>query len=105
MPTYEKKPMMKCGHAANAVLTSRGGKQFDPPLPACVICDCYEVDEEAPSLEGREARCTSCGGAHKPSSPDLPFFEYLGPGSKHWSIKKTGPKAFDGYYCGCRGWN
>lgn len=82
------KPMMKCGHAANA--TNGEGK------PVCVICigikpGAIEVDT-TPSLAGRQAQCvydkTIC-----PSDSELPFFE------------STPDKPFDSFYCGCRGWD
>jgi hypothetical protein len=80
-------PMMGCGHAANS--------EHDG-TPACVIC--FGIREGAttvaapPDLTGREARCAYCKCV-APSSPSLAFFEHL-PGF-----------AFDGYYCGCRGWD
>jgi len=108
-----------------------------------------------PSLEGRQAKCAyhgqrtsprgSYGGGnecnygqrdHKvctcvqPSSKELPFFEFLGEGSReatqickcgyhkdahgesprHGRIKCTdfqpkGPQQFDKFYCGCSGWD
>lgn len=115
--------MMKCGHAANA---QKGG------WPACAICDCDEVVER-PDLAGREAACgAKCPVV--PSSFDLAFFEYLGPGSvksfrvcKHCgyfeeahtdeirakhkrgapceTFEQHGPWEHDRYYCGCKGWD
>jgi hypothetical protein len=83
------KPMMKCGHAANAT-DSKGN-------PVCVICIGIDpgaeiVDESPPNLEGRTARCVYCS-CEEPSSPNLPFFEYNPKGEK------------DTFYCGCRGWD
>ena len=82
---------MKCGHAANAI-TNKDGKE----LPCCAIC-CglqngnEEVDDNAPSLEGRFA---TCGGHSKvSSSTELAFFRYL-------PNQET-----DRYYCGCHGWD
>ncbi len=123
--------MMKCGHAANA---SHQGE------PACVICwpdpRSREVDDQGPDLTGRTARCSYWKGGCKsqqPSSTDLAFFEYRGPGSdyaertckncgaaeaphdpghryhKNMNCKKgfepNGDPGFDTYYCGCMGWN
>lgn len=80
--------MMKCGHAANA--TDEQGN------PICLICygwkpGAAEVDENPPSLEGREAKCVYCGRVVT-SSENLPFF------------KRCDGK-YDEYYCGCRGWD
>ena len=63
---------MKCGHAANSTCNGE---------PSCAICagldpNAYIIDENPPDLTGRIARC-SCG-KEKPSSYDLPFFEYKG---------------------------
>ena len=76
---------------------------------------------------GRYAVCFC--GRKKPSSENLPFFEYSGPGSGQcesvcktcryydvahteapgpWNGHKfepTGPDDFDIFYCGCRGWD
>ena len=57
--------LMKCGHVAMA--------QDIKGNPYCIICDCKEVAEELPSLEGRMATCSYCGHERK-SSYDLPFF-------------------------------
>lgn len=114
-------PMMKCGHAANA--TNKSGK------PICAICHGLTPDAqivvEPPNLTGRIAKC-GCGN-EKPSSLDLPFFEYCGPGSWSASIctcgfaesahesgthkiacKNYNPRGdigYDRFYCGCRGWD
>ena len=91
------KPMMKCGHAANA--TSHGS-------PVCAICAGLTLDAEiivdTPDLTGRQARC-GCGRLVS-SSVDLAFFEYLGPGSGS-AVKTRGPQQYDRFYCGCRGWD
>ena len=77
------KPIMACGHAANAVT--------DDGKPICVICMCKEV-RKTPSLAGRFAKCSDCG--HKePSDMNLPFFEY------------KPDEEYDSYYCGCYGWD
>ncbi len=85
--------MMKCGHAANSVHTVDGEK-----FPACVICFGIDsgsliVDENAPSLDGRVAKCAYNCGAEQPSSNQLAFFE------------NTPDLEFDNYYCGCFGWD
>lgn len=86
-------PMMKCGHAANAVVVAGNA-------PFCAICACGDVDEKPASLAGRMAKCTYLkkrnGKPHDGavlSSVDLPFFE----------SKPDEP--FDAYYCGCWGWD
>lgn len=123
------KPMMKCGHAANA---SHQGE------PTCVICwpdpKAREIADDAPDLTGRTARCAYWRGGCKsqqPSSTSLAFFEYCGPGSKfaegtcgncglyeevhhsdHPNAKRCeckkfepqGDPGYDKYYCGCLGW-
>ena len=104
-------PIMKCGCASQGVCKAHGGKKLDPPIPACVVHDCFEIAEVQPSLEGRIALCSyhGCKGNSRrstnygeygedgrswaKSSADLPFFEYRGP----WHI--------DSFYCGCHGWD
>ena len=86
------KPMMKCGHAANA---SVNGK------PVCAFCigivsGAGEVDDR-PVAKDRMAYCTYCNSSH-PSSPDLPFF---GLGAMHLGERDD---TKDSFYCGCRGW-
>jgi hypothetical protein len=84
------KPMMKCGHAANA--TSNG-------KPSCVICAGISgelnmiIDDNPPNLEGRMSHCAYRCGVVKPSSTKLAFFSY--------KIDKT----HDEHYCGCMGWD
>jgi hypothetical protein len=82
------KPLMGCGHAANA--TRADGS------PVCVICLGIVAGADtvvtAPSLEGRVARCWDCSRT-VPSSTDLPFFEH------------RPDEAEDRYYSGCRGWD
>lgn len=119
--------LLKCGHRAQAI--------DDKGNPSCVICwpsPEAKIVDETPNLEGRRARCSyfkSCG-SEKDSSLSLPFFNYLGPGSR-WSREKckhcwyfkmahtneaerpitdhefepAGPAEFDDYYCGCHGWD
>lgn len=80
--------LMKCGHTANATQISKDGTK----KPCCIICNCIEVDDDKPDLIGRKAKCTDCGNIEI-SSYDLPFF------------KHNRGKQYDGFYCGCRGWN
>lgn len=119
MDTY-----MKCGCVAQGVLTSKGGVALDKPIPACVVHDCTEIADK-PDLSGRMAKCCDKSQV-RPSSFDLAFFEYQGPGSRestemckcgyhlvaHTSGRskcKTfvarGPREFDRYYCGHAGWD
>lgn len=77
--------MMACGHASNA--TCDGG-------PACAICGCttpLRLVSGTEGLEGRKAKCSSCG-RETDSKWELPFFEHT-------------EQAFDRHYCGCRGWD
>lgn len=145
----DEHPMMECGHAANATRTI-DGEQF----PACVICagkpEADRVAVNPPDLTGRRARCSyfdpalgSCpkrpnderhaGGSERASDPGLPFFEYLGRGSRHATktcecgyfevahmnpnpltgrpgiathkFEPVGAAEFDRFYCGCWGWD
>ena len=86
------KPMMKCGHAANAI--TMGSNK-----PCCAICvgihqGAEEVDDNPPDLTGRMARCAyrNCQSKQK-SITNLPFFE------------SKPNEEYDEYYCGCRGWD
>lgn len=80
------RPVMKCGHVANATCEGK---------PCCIICmpnkDAFIVMEEESNYDGRSARCTECGKIVN-SNENLAFF-------KHTSSE------FDEYYCGCKGWN
>jgi hypothetical protein len=90
-----EKTMMKCGHSANGTLMAKGGVKLEQPAPCCVICDCHELAEEAPSLEGRIAKCCykmSCKNT-APSTDNLAFFQH------------HPDEEFDEYYCGCEGWD
>lgn len=86
-------PMMKCGHAANAVSTRAGSTES---VPSCVICSCFDQAETAPDLTGRTARCSyyakRCHN-EAPSTLTLAFFGH------------HPDRDFDEYYCGCYGWN
>ena len=77
------KPLMKCGHTANAQTLS--GE------PCCAICNCYEIKNKE-SLDGRKAKCSSCGKIVD-SEYDLPFFRF------------EPDKEYDSFYCGCWGWD
>lgn len=119
-------PIMKCGHAANSLLDGQ---------PACATHamtgdDATTVDENAPSLEGRQMRCTydrpgsgvkersrtgtsgrirvihADGDSVKPTDRNAAFLE-LKP-EEGWGPKPTfgsGWDPYDRYYCGCWGWN
>ena len=84
------RPLMKCGHTA----LSHDPKTGKPVCPICIgiVPEAEIVDENPPSLEGREARCTYCGKV-KPSDASLPFFE------------SRPDDRFDNFYDGCRGWD
>lgn len=117
--------LMKCGHTAQGYM---GGD-----LPVCVICwpspDSLAPAEKQPLLEGRQAKCASCGHTAQ-SSYSLAFFKYRGEGShdalhhckncmyyesahnmpgrpfaKCKDFEPHGPYEYDEYYCGCRGWD
>jgi len=82
-----KKPMMKCGHRANA--TNGQGKD------CCVICapskeSSIVVDE--PDLSKRKCICPQCKTI-VPSNKAIAFFEY------------KPDKEMDTHYDGCRGWD
>ena len=82
----ENKPMMACGHRANA--TSNGED-------CCVICagisPGYKTPVEEPNLSNRQCKCAQCGKV-VPSLDAVAFFEY----------RPT--KKYDDHYDGCRGW-
>jgi len=80
-------PMMKCGHIANSYML-----KGDKKIPGCVICNCFEVADSRPSLEGRLAKCSECSN-RTPSAWNLPFFKY------------QEDKDEDRFYCGCHGWD
>lgn len=82
------RPLMTCGHFANAHRTFQDGT---PSRPSCVICLCDEV-ADSPSLEGRVAKCSYCQKS-EPTTTRLAFLEYR---PDHDT---------DRYYCGCRGWD
>lgn len=83
--------MMACGHAAQG--TDGTGS------PVCVICfgkpEATQVATD-PDLTGRTARCSYYGSkcrSEQPSSTSLAFF------------KHQPDQEYDGYYCGCYGWD
>ncbi len=78
------RPLMKCGHIANAY--DKDNK------PCCAICNCFEIAESKPNIQGRKAKCRQCGRITD-SDYNLPFFEY----------RKN--SEYDSYYCGCYGWD
>jgi hypothetical protein len=105
------KPMMMCGHAANATNAATGA-------PICAICagmtpNAKIVDTTVPDLDGRVAICSYAqrstdpegfhqgGGQYarqqfkngRESSTSLAFF-------KHQPAEAT-----DQFYCGCWGWD
>jgi hypothetical protein len=98
-------PMMKCGHAANAISNGK---------PCCIICFMTIGDDsmtpmDTPDLTNRRARCsyynTQPNHKHEgrcdrnichceePSSSNLAFFEY------------RPNEEYDRFYCGCFGWD
>lgn len=84
------RPLMKCGCVALGV-------DMDTRLPVCPVHagltpDAERIEDNPPDLTGREAVCCYCE-CRKPSSLDLPFFEYR-------ANRET-----DSYYNGCRGWD
>lgn len=143
--------MMKCGCASQGTRTATKGVPHDP-IPACLIHDCVDIATDEPDMTGRTARCAYYGGAtsrrgsygggnecnygqsnaqrctcEQPSAKNLPFFEYLGPGSRESATKckcgyyesahrpgtsikcrkfePCGASEFDKFYCGCQGWD
>lgn len=102
-------PLMKCGHTAQAFQKMPDGSE----RPACAICVGIDpgstvVDEAAPSLEGRRARCSynhdgrgcpttrhggGCCTSDRASDYGLAFFEL------------QLDEEFDRFYCGCWGWD
>jgi len=86
-------PIMKCGHAANAVDTHG--------YPVCVIClgitEGAVIVDTQPDLTGRMARCY-CDKPPIPSDRNEAFFEYRGPGSRHAiDMCKHCPRSYAGH--------
>ncbi len=68
--------VMACGCAAGAKQSTYGSE----PVPVCMTHNCTEVSTNPPDLAGRTAKCCSIGV--QPSSQELAFFVYCGPGSR-----------------------
>lgn len=132
MTAATAKPMMMCGHTANAVMV-----ESDERIPCCAICApepaSYTINPTPRSLEGRQAQCTCGKAVPSDDSGRLAFFQYRGPGmadppcsvgrcfyveSVHQQINpRTGRPGvtdhafvartyeYDSFYCGCRGWD
>lgn len=87
------KPLMECGHTANAV-TQEGA-------PVCIIDagivpGAYTVAASEPDLTGRMMTCNGHRGSaprEVPSRAQAAFF-------KHQPDNEC-----DSFYCGCWGWN
>jgi hypothetical protein len=84
------KPMMLCGHAANAT-NARTGQ------PSCAICvgihpGAETIDPNPPTLAGRQSQCAYCKKL-APSDASLAFFEH------------RPDREFDSHYDGCKGWD
>jgi hypothetical protein len=94
--------LMKCGHSANSL--AKPANYVGEPIPACVICGCFDIAEVEPNLVGRRARCTYyghpvgrrgscdfpketrsdvCKCEGDSNSDHLPFFRYKGEGSEY----------------------
>ena len=63
-----------------------------PALPAIPLGDLHCNYAKQTGCTREQCRC------ELPSAATLPFFMYCGPGS-------VTPKAFDRFFCGCRGWD
>jgi hypothetical protein len=130
MPEQEQTIMMQCGHAANATTEIEGQR-----VPCCAICagsvESFTPEDREIDLSKRQSKCSYCS-VTEPSSTDLPFFEYLGPGSHHsqttcincgrhknfhskdhWAYKEGQcidfrpghVREYDNHYNGCRGFD
>ncbi len=121
--------IMACGCAASGILTFPDGRTGR----GCCIHSCLDVAQAQPDLTGRMAKCaySDCKTPPRPSDPaKLAFFVYMGPGSleavdickcgyakiahdepeRRKNIKcrqftPKGPREFDKFYCGCKGWD
>lgn len=85
----DRRPMMMCGHRANATNGSDG-------RPCCVICapsqESMTVDPNEPDLSNRQCICVDCKKV-VPSTKAIAFFEHR-------------PKEkYDTHYDGCYGWD
>ncbi len=68
--------VMACGCAAGGKQSVKGVEM----VPVCLAHNCTEVSTNPPDLTGRMAKCCKTGIV--PSSQDLAFFVYCGPGSR-----------------------
>ena len=98
----KERPMLECGHTANAIRSLEANDEDPLQLEAkdkfgsirihsCVICNC-SISTTPPDLTGRQAKCVYCGSV-KESSMSLPFFQV------------HPDREFDEFYDGCRGWD
>jgi len=104
------KPMMKCGHRAQAVLAAT-------QEPVCAVCSTPEariVDDTEPDLTGRQAICSYAGrGNPSPDGTHRGGGQYAGqdypnarPSTDHLAFFEHRPdEPYDRFYCGCWGWD
>lgn len=101
-------PMMKCGHAANGTTSRMGGIDYDPPIPACVICSCHE-QVPTPDMTGRKARCGYFGKPTRKNEcsicKDICRCERDSDPGQLAFFKHCPDKPFDDFYCGCHSWD
>lgn len=103
--------MLKCGCAGQATHHSTHDG-LDDNHPTCIIHECCEV-AEAPSLEGRKARCAYFGKAVKEGMYNGNCCSVCKVGDicrcekdsspKLWFFKLQPDKDHDEYYCACQG--
>jgi hypothetical protein len=101
------KPMMKCGHAAQGVLSNGA--------PVCVICsspDATTVDDTYTPDPERLMRCSYANGPSKVETHNGggqyagKSFPSTRPSNPQGAFFKAQPdKAEDQFYCGCWGWD
>jgi len=123
--------VMACGCAGQSLLSGPG---IVGSVRGCGVHWVTAPMAPKPSLEGRIATCAYGEHGAKPSSPDLAFFEYRGPGSRSaedtcecgyyrgahaFEASRVSPEPIkcsvggfkargdrgDLHYCGCRGWD
>lgn len=95
--TEKEKPLMMCGHTANATHKIPNNDNTGYlNVHCCVICagvrKGYNIVKEKPDITGRKSLCSSCGKTTD-SKWGLPFFEYR-PNDEQ-----------DRHYDGCHGWD
>ena len=104
-------PIMKCGHAANSM--GKPAHYTGDPIPACVICECFEVAEIQPDFTGRKARCSyygkstrknECGVCSK-NEDRICRCERDSDPKRLAFFGRRPDKEFDEFYCGCQSWN